>query len=232
MKQYFFFALLAASTQVGHAQSIAAGTVSLGGGIGYSSTTNKSGYTANNVTYSNESTGSQFSFSPSVGYFVVDNLEVGLYTGYSAFRRPYNKSSPAQTFVRAELDPTTTLGVGIFARYYKMFTEQFGVTGTLNGGYQSQKSYEYGGNSNSGTILEFKGSGYNVALTPAVVFFPIPKLGLSASIGSLGYSRLNFDYATSPNNPEPAGFESKSSTFGARFGLDQLQFGGTYYFGR
>jgi hypothetical protein len=220
MKNTVLLALLAASTQVGHAQSIAAGTVSLGGSVGYSKTTNK---VSSNAAGATETTSSQFSFSPSVGYFVADNLEVGLNMGYTATRRPYVSST-----TRAELDPTTNLSIGAFGRYYKMFTEQFGVTGALGLGYQSTKSSEYNGNN----ILEYKGSGFYANITPAIVFFPIPKLGISASIGSLGYSQLNNDYQTGPNIIPPAGYENKTSTFGANFGLSQLQFGGTYYFGR
>jgi outer membrane protein W len=225
MKKVFLFALLAASTQVSHAQSIAAGTLSLGGSIGYSKSTDK--LTNSSASGTAETTTSQFSFTPTVGYFVADNLEVGLSLGYTAYRRPYGSNS-SSTVVRAELDPTTTLRLGAFGRYYKMFTEQFGVTGALGAGYQSTKHSEYSGVN----IQDYKASGFYADITPAIVFFPIPKLGISASIGSLGYSQFNNDYPTGPNTAAPSGFESKSSTFGANFGLSQLQFGGTYYFGR
>ena len=225
MKKTLLVALFAASTQVGHAQSIAAGTVSLGGSIGYSKTTDK--VTPSSTSGTNETTTSQFSFSPTVGYFVADNLEVGISLGYTAYRRPYTTNTSSAN-VRAELDPTTTLGIGAFGRYYQMFTEQFGVTGALGVGYQSTKRNEYSGSN----ILEYKGSGYYANITPAIVFFPIPKLGLSASMGSLGYSQFNYDYPTGPNVTAPSGYDSKSNTFGASFGLSQLQFGGTYYFGR
>ncbi|MDO7850958.1 hypothetical protein [Hymenobacter convexus] len=228
MKKTLLFALLAASTQLGHAQSIAAGTVSLGGSVGYNRSTNKTSSNQGSTTYTQETTTSQFSFTPSVGYFVKDNLAIGINAGYSAYRKPYTSYTPAPAVVRAELDPTTTLRLGAYVQYYKMLTEQFGVLGTLSGGYQSSRDSQYNGSA----IQEFKGSGYYAELTPGIIFFPIPKLGISASIGSLAYNRMSYDYPTSPNNPAPAGYENTSSTFGARFGLDQLQFGGTYYFGR
>ena len=61
------------------------------------------------------------------------------------------------------------------------------------------------------------------ALTPGIIYFPIPKLGISATVGSVGYSRLK----ETPTASEPV-----TTTFDASFGLSQLQFGGTWYFGR
>jgi len=112
-----------------------------------------------------------------------------------------------------------------------MISAQFGVTGTLGVGYQNRRISEYSNNINNNVILEYKGSGYYAALTPGIVFFPIPKFGLSASLGSLGYSRYRYDFPTG-GGPAPAGYENTGSTFGASFGLDRLQLGGTYYFGR
>jgi len=217
-------------TQVGG--GISSGTISLGGSIGYNSNTSKTSSVTNNVTYTSETKSSHFNFSPSVGYFLADNLELGLNFGYNSDRRNYTKYTPAPAVVRAELDPTTTIQIGPYVRYYNMLTDQFGVSGTLTAGFQRTKSYEYSNNSANALILENKGAGFYANLTPAIVFFPVPKFAMSASIGSLGYTRMSFDYPETPNNPTPAGYENTFSTFGANFGLSQLSFGGTYYFGR
>ncbi|WP_426058418.1 hypothetical protein [Hymenobacter sp. B1770] len=124
-------------------------------------------------------------------------------------------------------DVVTNLRVGAFSRYYKMFVEQFGVTGMLSGGYQALRT-----NGPSTIGAGFKASGYYASLTPGMVFFPVSKLGISASIGSLGYNHLSNEYSESPGNSVPSGYKHSSSTFGANFGLNELQFGGTYYFGR
>ena len=227
--------LLAASTQLGHAQSIAAGTVSLGGSVGYSRTSNESSFAAVSIsgntrqTLTTTTTNSQFSFSPAAGYFVANNLEVGLDLGYTAARRS-NASYLSTPNTGPELDPSTTLRLGVFGRYYKMLVEQFGLTGMLGGGYQTLHDQFYNNGSN-GAVVNYKATGYYAALTPGIIFFPIAKLGISASMGSLGYSRLSSEGPVSLFNPPPYGSD-KTTTFGARFGLDQLQFGGTYYFGR
>ena len=236
MKKIFLLALLAMGTAEVRAQSIAAGTISLGGSIGYSRYTQKNSSTGGNGTaYSAETVGSQFSFSPSVGYFVADNLVVGLNLYYSSQRDGQTTYSPSSSFVLKDLDPRTQLRVGPYVQYYKMLTGQFGITGALSAGYQNTRYQNYNNyGSNIPVIYDYKGSGYYASLAPGLVFFPIPKLGLNASFGSLGYSRLSYDYPTSAsgNNPAPKDYESTASDFGANFGLNQLVFGGTYYFGR
>lgn len=231
MKKAFLLGLLAAGTQVVQAQSIPAGTVSLGGSIGYSRNTNNDSRSYSGTTYTQETSSSQFNFSPSLGYFVADNLAIGINAGYSANRKAYTTYTPSSATVRAELDPTTNLRLGVYGQYYKMLTEQFGVLGTLGVGYQRLRDYGYSNNGSNALIQEYKASGYYADLTPGIIFFPIPKLGLSASVGSLGFNRLNYDYPTNAGTT-PTDYKSYSTNFGASFGLSQLLFGGTYYFGR
>lgn len=229
MKKFVWAAvLLSGGTLTAHAQTIAAGTVSLGGSVGYTSTKNTFNSNFNNTNYSSERKSSQFSIRPSVGYFLADNLALGVQVGYSAYSSRTTQT-PSNGPVPAELDPTTNVSAGAYVQYYKMITEQFGVVGTLNGGYQTEKESQY--INNGMQISERKGSGLYAGLMPSIVFFPIPKLGLSASIGELGYSRMNYDYPTN-SGPTPSNYENKYSGLGANFGLDQLQFGGTFYFGR
>ena len=232
MKKTLFSALLATVAHLAQGQSIPAGTVSLGGNIGYARYTSTNSFNSlNGTTNTAETTSSQFTFSPAVGFFVADNLALGLNLGYTSTRKGYTTLTPTPGVTRTELDPTTTLRLGVYGQYYKMLTEQFGVLGTLGAGYQNLRDYNYSSNSGNSVIQEFKGSGYYADLTPGIIFFPIPKLGLSASIGSLAFNRISFDYPTNAG-AAPSGYENKASSFVANFGLSQLLFGGTYYFGR
>jgi hypothetical protein len=219
MKKILLLALLAASTGAAHAQSIAAGTISLGGNIGYSRSSTEFKVNAGRNSYTNEFTTSRFQFSPAVGYFIADNLAIGVNLGYTAERTTTSNNSPGQP------DPDnpearTNLRVGPYVQYYKMLSEQFGVLGTLGAGYQNSTT------PSTNNSDETKANGFYAAITPGVIFFPIPKFGISASIGNLGYDRLKLD--TDANSETSA----SSNTFGASFGLSQLQFGGTYFFGR
>ena len=234
MKHHFLLlALLGSTATVAQAQSaISAGTIALGGSIGYSSNNIKASGSAGNNTFTEEEKASQFSLAPAVGYFIADNLAIGLSFSYQAFSNGndyYRTSSPGTN--RAELDPATVIRVGPYVQYYKMLSEQFGVLGTLSGGYQATKDLRYSGSGNNAVVQERKASGLYAGLAPGVIFFPIPKFGISAAIGGLSYDRLKYDYPTN-SGTAPSGYESSASAFNLRFGLDQLQFGGTYYFGR
>ena len=172
------------------------------------------------------------SLASAVGYFVADNFAIGVEANYYSQKQKASlTSSGVVGGVSPELDPNTSLRLGLYAQYYKMLSEQFGLVGTLGGGYQTSKSHSF---TNNNGITETKGNGYYAALTPGIVFFPIPKLGLSATMGALAFSHYGYDFPTSDvsGNVAPASYEDKTDIFGANFGLSQLQFGGTYYFGR
>jgi outer membrane protein W len=233
MKKFFFLLALGLASISANAQNptsastggaIPAGTISVGGSIGFNTSSNKSEFKISNNNYSDETTNSQFRFSPAVGYFLADNLAVGLNLGYTATSNKVTRTGPGRTSPNA-LDASTTLRVGPYAQYYKMLSDQFGVLGTLGAGYQSSFTPSYGTNSNN--VIETRGNGFYAALTPGVIFFPIPRFGISASIGTLGYDRVS----TKRSNDADDATASRSN-FGASFGFDQLLFGGTYYFGR
>ena len=183
--------------------SIAAGTVALGGSIGYDRSSTETGLGGSTANVSE----SQFNFAPAASYFVADNLAIGLDLNLRE-QRPGNNRG---------------LSVGPFVQYYKMFSEQFGLTGAFGAGYTLFDQSAVLGNQ----FFKFKSSGFYAGITPGIVFFPIPKFALNATIGRLGYSRVSVN-----DDDAPAGYESSRSDFGARFGLNQLQLGGTFYFGR
>jgi hypothetical protein len=211
-------ALLGGTATAAHAQTaIPAGTVSLGGNVGYSRHSNSLQLSNNQ---SSEAITSQFQIAPSVGYFVADNLAIGLSLGYTATKDKY--TGPF-TNPLSDLSPSTTLRAGAYVQYYKMLTDQFGLVGTLGGGYQYNRTNTFYGQGGNIGFVETKQKGYYAVLTPGIIYFPIPKLGISATVGSLAYSRLK---------ETPSGGETVVTDFGATFGLNQLQFGGTYYFGR
>lgn len=217
MQKLFSLVFLSTLASAAHAQTtIKAGTIQLGGNVGYFH--NKSEFPTSSGGYypypiKTTKIDNQFSVAPSVGFFVADNLAVGISGGYQIYHSEY---TDPQNYV-AEVK-NKQFQIGAFAQYYKMVTEQFGFTGTLAGGYQ------YSNLGNSSTPI--KGAYAN--LTPGIVFFPIPKLALGASIGG-----LNYLYSSYKSPDFFSGSETyQTSSFAANFGLSQLLFSGTYYFGR
>ena len=245
MKKIFLLGLLAIGAAEARAQSISAGTISLGGSIGYNqfsgnSNTVYSGNSGLNYNFSNDIKRYYLYLSPSVSYLVTDNLAVGLALGYSNGMRVEDAvSNPAFTTVQHGRYTTTSLRAGAFGQYYKMLNTQFGLTGRLGTGYQRVKEDRDGYNAANGTTNYFTGTntsaGYYADLTPGIVFFPVPKFGINASLGSLSFSHYRLTdsrYNDTNGGSYSRGDKNENNNFTAQFGLDAFLLGGTYYFGR
>jgi hypothetical protein len=231
MKKLLFLALLS-SGGIAKAQSIGAGTISLGGNVGYHVNTDKS-VTSGTNGYTRTDQQKEFNLTVGANYFVVDNLSVGFSVNHVALGGNTTFSPTQSGFIAPGAPHGWKWRVGPTAQYYKMFTEQFGVIGTLSGGYENNRIrnlqmvavpvgtgypplYYYS---------DETAKGYYGGLTPSIVFFPVPRFGLTASIGSLEYRHVN-------NSSPVSNVKYSSSSFGTNFGFDQLLFGGNYYFGR
>ena len=236
MKKLFLFACIAASTQAAQAQStIGKGTGLLTGAIGYHTQTDdvsqSGGGYGGGSNYSSTATYGTFKLDFAVGGFVANNLALGLQLSHTVTGGSYKSSS---NYPPLSGPPTsTTLRVGPVVQYYKMLSEQFGLIATVGAGYESdvRRTVQYYP-SQYGSIAynsDLKATGYYAALTPGIVFFPVPKFGLTATIGSLGYNRLTIK----DNNQRGSNTADETiSLFDAGFGFSQLQFGASYYFGR
>jgi hypothetical protein len=219
MKNIFTLALLGFTIGTSYAQTtIKAGTVQLGGAVGYSrNTQDVPTYTPNGYPITATYTQSQFQVAPSLGFFVADNLAVGINASYQISRTGTKQSNGGSA---PDVKPWQ-LQAGAFVEYYKMLVEQFGFTGTLGGGYLHT---DQGQATNTA-----KSNGFYAGLTPGIIFFPIPKIGIGASVGSINYSSQQ---VKNPGSTGGTSTKYDSSSFGANFGLNQLTFSGTYYFGR
>jgi len=150
------------------------------------------GYGGNSAT-SSTITYSMFKLDFAVGGFVADNLALGLQLSHTVTGGSFKSSS--NNSPQSGPPTSTTLRVGRVVQYYKMLSEQFGLIATVGAGYESdvrrKAQYyvsQYGYPMTYYTNL--KATGYYAAITPGIVFFPVPKFGLTATIGSLGYNRL------------------------------------------
>jgi hypothetical protein len=206
-----------------HAQTtIGRGTGLLTGSVGYHADTrdvsSSGGSTVSKVTYRT------FGINLAVGGFVADNLALGVQLSHTVTGGSYSSSNNNQPSPPSSY----TLRVGPMAQYYKMLSEQFGITAMLGVGYESNLDrtlqYYQGYPYPYPYFSSLKTDGYYAALTPGIVFFPVPKFGLTATIGSLSYNRLKVK--------DNGSIDEVVSSFDAGFGFEQLQFGASYYFGR
>lgn len=147
-----------------------------------------------------EAKSNNFSFSPSVGYFVSDNIavELNLLVGTSK-----NTSD----------DKTTTLGAGLGATYFFTPANQFSFTVGAGVSYANYKTEFDGGG-------DYKQNGFGVAVAPGLNYFVSNAIALRASIGALSYTsvKADVDGAEAENN------------FGLNLNLSNINFGITYKF--
>ena len=230
-KILFLTSLLTLSFSIAQAQ-ISRGTSLVGGSIGYNRSTNESKYVGSaipagpnpiEITYQN------FNINPNAGYFIADNLVAGVSFGFGTTKeiRPYASSAdPARP--NKLITKSTIYNVAPFLRYYYFPIENFGFYSQLSAGLNRQTS--------TTTFDELdderqrKTNGGGVSITPAFVFFPTSKLGLELTAGSIGYFRTR----TKPSGLQQGQYdnETKTSSFGANFGLSSLTLGASYYIGR
>ncbi|GAB3878688.1 hypothetical protein GCM10028824_41090 [Hymenobacter segetis] len=202
--------------------TIGKGTGLLTGSVGFHTETDD--LTSNgNGGLNSKNTYRTFRLDFAVGGFVADNLALGVQLQHTVTGGSYSSSSSNN---QSGPPTSSTLRVGPMAQYYQMFSEQFGMTATLGAGYESDSQWAQRTSSYPPYYYysNLKVSGYYVALTPGIVFFPVPKFGLTASIGSLSYNRLKVK--------DTGSADRYLSALDAGFGLSQLQFGANYYFGR
>jgi len=233
MKKLLALALLGSLASTAQAQTaIKAGTIELGGSIRYFQTKTDAPYSFNagygeSVTtqHTNNKT---LSITPSAGYFVANNLAVGIFANYG--KSSANNAYDTQ-YIGNNFQNSKQLSIGGFAKYYKMLSDQFGVAGLLGVSY-FHTAIDYANQYQSGAQSS---KGEEASLTPSIVFFPIPRFAIGASIGSLLYSHQKTDLGSRTVNGYSSPYPDNtltSSSFGAYFGIDQLAFSGTYYFGR
>jgi len=142
----------------------------------------------------------EFNFSPSVGFFVTDNIaiEAGLTFGSS------------EDFSE---DKASTFGGTLGANYF--FTPANDFSFTLGAGlaYQSTKLEPNAGG-------EAKLNTFAVAVAPGINYFVSDCIALRASVGALSYAS---------SKPDVDGAEA-TNTFGLNLDLSDINFGITYKF--
>ena len=141
-----------------------------------------------------------FTFSPSVGYFINDNiaLELNLLVGSS------------EDFSD---DKTSTFGGGLGATYFFTPSSQFSFTLGAGVAYASIKEEPNGQE-------EAKANAFSFAVAPGLNYFVSDCIGLRASIGALSYTSAK----------EDAEGAEAVNTFGLNLDLSDINFGVTYKF--
>jgi hypothetical protein len=198
-------AVCALALTVGYVQAqTTAGRMMIGGNVGYTSVKDES-YAEIKTT--------RFTFNPQFGYFVADNLAVGLEVNYWSEKSNYTYDGGAGP--ESKYHGTT---IAPFVRYY-MFTpnEKFAFYADAAVGVGSSK-YE-------GYPTNFKNKTFTTRLSPGFSFFFNEKWALDLQLSGISYSSNDRDL----ENDEP---NSKNSVF--TFGVSSLNpsLGFRYFMGK
>jgi outer membrane protein len=173
------------------------GSIALGGGFGINSSKNENAY--GNSDY----TSSSFQFRPMGGFFVADNLEVGLQVGVTSGKTEYEGFDPTKT---------SSLSAGPYARYYKFTSnERFAFTGQVGVSFGSGKTTFLDNETKTGSV--------GVTIAPGFTYFISDKWGLDFQLDLLSFSSYDPNKDVDDNNQTSLsfGFDTFSPSIGFRY---------------
>jgi len=183
------FALSFANAQEGDSNGgFAQGDIFVSGTVGFNST--KTGDAKSN----------DLTFSPAAGYFIADNLALGLRLNVTS------GEDAAET-------KTSGFGADVFGRYYFAPASQFSIFGELAVGFGSNKVEPNGGG-------EFKSKTFGVNAGVGVSYFLNSNWAIEAGWAGLGYN-------SDDNGGDGA---DKTNSFGLNVDLSAINFGLIYKF--
>jgi hypothetical protein len=184
----------------------ASGQLFLGGSLSASTAT-----TTNNSPASYKQVTNQFSVTPSIGFFLNPKISIGSGIGYSASYQKdiYSSSSQKNNNHYYYLSP--------FARYYFTVTGSFFIV--LQGQINLSRGTTTAFSPLLGEVTTTPSYNLGATISPIFIFFPSPKWGIEAGIGSIGYNYTR-------NLPDV----SSTGTFSLNSGTFSL--GLAYYFKR
>jgi hypothetical protein len=132
-------------------------------------------------TLGNRNSYGSININPSVGYFVKDGLELGVGLGLYRYTNTY-KWSDGKNYSRSN-----EISLRPYIRKYVAITEHLQLHGTgyvsFGLGNETSKS-----NEDSSPKVRSTFTDLSIGIYPGLTYFATPKLGITATFGSLSYS--------------------------------------------
>lgn len=235
MKKVIIVLFLICFNSVINAQ-ISKGTKMAGIAINYNQNKYENTYTSISVGSYDETKNLYQNLNMSVngGYFVTNNIAVGLLAGYSNYNQEQEYSYVPGSGVEKQYQSAKSniYSVGFYARAYKMLGEgKIGFFGNLDASYlfgNSERKTEitYNGVINENPVTDGEITGLNVGLRPGVVYFITKTIGLEASFGYLGFKGQK--EMTESEGEAQSTYES--SGFNFNFSASTFNLGLNFYF--
>jgi hypothetical protein len=156
----------------------------------------------------------RFSLTPSMSFLLNKNFAIGGLLGYNSSLQEIPSSSPSGLELISK-----SFSAGIFGQQYFNISDKFLFT--LIGQFKFERGFDkdYYFDPQFGEVIERKSQIYNLSTTvrPTFIFFPSPKWGFEASIGSVSYT-FTRNLST----------DDKVNRFSINYGA--ITFGVAYYF--
>lgn len=176
--------------------------------------------------------------APAIGLFVKDNLEIG--ASVYLTRRKSESQSTNLNYRGEDFAEGNEKGFNIYAKRYKFLKERIAVHGTLSTGFGNTENTHYFTNRDQLRVYQSgdsydKVSEFSVALSPGLTFFPSDKVGVSANLGALRYSRRDIEEVhkrSMYSYMEHKETAYISNTMELDFSSLHLNFGIAYFFGK
>ena len=177
-----------------------------------------------------------YSINPRIGYFVSNNIVVGLGIAYSTSPQTnnsyyyYPNNITPYTDREEKVYSNYLLTFSPFVRYYNYLTDKIALFFEGNAGYNFGKNkinnYSFLNDSSSNrSFSQSSRYGFSANILPGIIYFISKKFALEAALGSFNYTynHTKDDYKKNNNF-------STSSAFGLKFNLSTIAFGAYYYY--
>jgi hypothetical protein len=229
MKKCFLILLTVCAVQTSYSQT-EKGKMFIGGQVTLSGNTTSN----SDTSYKSDNNSIGFTVAPNFGYFIMDNFAIGanvnLGVSNSTQKQDYPNQTPSEYTYKYN---TLSFGIGGFARYYINITDNFKFyfNGGINYLHQTKKTtysnndpnYVYSTSNPANQVTPI--NNISLFISPGVVYFVTPKIGIQAAFGNINYS-----YSSSKNTSLTYANHSNSSSFGVNLNLSAFALGLNYYF--
>jgi hypothetical protein len=158
---------------------------------------------------------SGLTLTPRIGWFVGNNWVIGVAPSYSG--NSYESSG-----VNGQIYHSTSFSIAPFVRYYKSIHEKWAIITEFNG-INLTTSSSNREDINTLQKYEYSLNSYQIGLyiRPGLTYFLSPKVGIEASLGSIGFGYTRFNRTTKLSGVTTE-LEDSSSGFNGSISLSSL----------
>lgn len=201
------------------------GTKFLGGNLNLSASSND--YQSTGLISGSKSATTTFSVSPTAGFFIKENVAIGLSLGYNYSNSKNSSSSSTSNTTN------NTISFNPYIRNYINLSDKALLF------IQTSVSYAYGFGNNVNTVPgvvsvtdRTETATIRAALVPGINYFLTNKWALETSIGSIAYSFAYKNYIPNTTTSSSSTQTTTTSNFNFNLSMSTINIGVKYFIGK